>query len=166
MATQNLLQRLDTAEDTTGSSADASNRRIEEVFIASAALTAGDFVSLDLSQSTASDIALHVDLLDADDACPVGVVIADAAQGENVRVCIRGVIEAKVDGSGVSIAVGDALFVGSDAGIAKNKKFRTDLGDGTGTTTGNVDPVQAVAAIALEASTASESIKVFVVNNF
>ena len=166
MATQNLLQRLDVAADTTGSSVDTSNRRIEEVFIASAALTEGDFVSLDLSQSTASDIALHVDLLDAADACPVGVVIADAAQVENVRVCIRGVIEAKVDGSSVNIAIGDALFVGTAAGKAENKKFRTDLGDGTGTTTGNVDPVQAVAAVALEASTADETIKVFVVNNF
>ena len=166
MATQNLLQRLDKAADTTGSSVNASNRRIEEVFIASAALTAGDFVSLDLSQSTASDIALYVDLLDAADACPIGVVIAAAGAGETVRVCIRGVIEAKVDGSAVNIAIGDALFVGSAAGKAENKKFRTDIGDGTGTTTGAIAPVQAMAAVALEASSADNAIKVFVVNNF
>ena len=55
MATQNLLQRLDVAADTTGSSVDASNRRIEEVFIASEAITAGDFVTLDLAQSDDSD---------------------------------------------------------------------------------------------------------------
>ena len=116
MATQNLLQRLDAAADTTGSSANASDRRIEEVFVASAAITEGDFVSLDLSQTTDSDIALFVDLLDSADACPVGVALADAASGENVRVCIRGVVEAKVDASSINLAVGDALFVGSAAG--------------------------------------------------
>ena len=38
MATQNLLQRLDAAAETTGSSVNASDRRIEEVFVASAAI--------------------------------------------------------------------------------------------------------------------------------
>ena len=60
MATQNLLQRLDAAADTTGSSVNASDRRIEEVFVASEAIAAGDFVTLDLSKSDDSDKALHV----------------------------------------------------------------------------------------------------------
>ena len=51
MATQNLLQRLDVAADTTGSSSNASDRRIEEVFIAVEAISLGDAVSLDMSQN-------------------------------------------------------------------------------------------------------------------
>ena len=96
MATQNLLQRLDTAEDTTGSSTNASNRRIEEVFIASEAITAGDFVCLDLSKSDDSDKILFVKKLNttAITSLGVGVAIATVAADENVRVCIRGMISA------------------------------------------------------------------------
>lgn len=155
MATQNLLQRLDKAADTTGSSADASDRRIEEVFIAGAALSAGDFVSLDMTQVTDSDIALYVQKVDsADYLCPVGVVIADADAGANVRVCVRGVIEANVSGVSIAIAAGDSLFIGGTAGVGFAK---TDA-DGT-----HVKPQMAVA---LEASTAAEAIKVYVCNNF
>lgn len=155
MATQNLLQRLDNAANTTGSSADASDRRIEEVFIALGALSAGDFVSLDPGQATASDIALYVQKVDsADYLCPVGVVIADADEGANVRVCVRGVIEANVDGSSPNIAAGDSLFIGGTAGVGFAKT------DATG---GNLKPAMAVA---LEASTAAEAIKVYVSNNF
>ena len=118
MATQNLLQRLDPAAETTGSSVNASDRRIEEVFVASEAITAGDLVCLDLSQSDDSDKALFVKKLTAtavSNLC-VGVAIAAAAEGENVRVCIRGMISANVT---TGVAQGDRLTASSTSGRAE-----------------------------------------------
>ena len=108
MATQNLLQRLDKAADTTGSSVDASDRRIEETFVAAEAIAAGDFVTLDLNQSDNSDKALFVKKLTstAISSLGVGVAIKAAADGEAVRVCIRGMIAANV---ATGIAQGDRL---------------------------------------------------------
>ncbi len=132
MATQNLLQRLDTAEDTTGSSTNASNRRIEEVFIASEAITAGDFVCLDLSKSDDSDKILFVKKLNttAITSLGVGVAIATVAADENVRVCIRGMISANV-ASGV--VQGDRLVSSSTAGRAEvAPSYRSDQKEGSG----------------------------------
>jgi hypothetical protein len=117
MATQNLLQRLDVAEDTTGSSADASNRRIEEVFICaeSTGISSGDAVALDMSQTSDSDKALKVVQAtdNATDRLFVGVALEDAVDGANIRVCIRGFVEANVSGSTLA---GSLLQVGSTAG--------------------------------------------------
>ena len=132
MATQNLLQRLDVAADTTGSSTDASNRRIEEVFIASEAITAGDFVCLDLSKSDDSDKILFVKKLNttAITSLGVGVAIATVAADENVRVCIRGMISANV-ASGV--VQGDRLVSSSTAGRAEvAPSYRSDQKEGSG----------------------------------
>ena len=98
MATQNLLQRLDSAADTTGSSVDASNRRIEEIFIAAEDISAGDFVTLDLNQSDNSDKVLFVKKLTstAISSLGIGVAIDAASSGENIRICIRGMIAANV----------------------------------------------------------------------
>ena len=132
MATQNLLQRLDQASETTGSSVDASNRRIEEVFIASEAITAGDFVCLDLSKSADSDKILFVKKLNttAITSLGVGVAIATAAAGENVRVCIRGMISANV---ATGVAQGDRLVSSSTAGRAEvAPSYRSDQKEGSG----------------------------------
>ena len=163
MATQNLLQRLDVAADTTGSSVDASNRRIEEVFIASEAITEGDFVTLDLSQSDDSDKLLKVAQLDnaafSSNHC-VGVAIADAAAGENVRVCLRGIIEANV---ATGSTEGKYLMSSSTAGRAAiATQFLTDS-DGTGTDV--LADVPQMFAYALEDAT-SNSAKVFVIPQF
>jgi hypothetical protein len=155
MATQNLLQRLDQASETTGSSVDASNRRIEEVFIASEAITAGDFVCLDLSKSADSDKVLFVKKLNttAITSLGVGVAIATAAKDANVRVCIRGMISANVVST---VAQGDRLVSSSTAGRAEvAPEFRTDLGDGTGTTTGTVAQQRSILAVAVSIATAN-----------
>ena len=132
MATQNLLQRLDSAEDTTGSSTNASNRRIEEVFIASEAITAGDFVCLDLSKSADSDKILFVKKLNttAITSLGVGVAIATVAADENVRVCIRGMISANV---ATGVVQGDRLVSSSTAGRAEvAPSYRSDQKEGSG----------------------------------
>ena len=133
MATQNLLQRLDQASETTGSSVDASNRRIEEVFIASEAITAGDFVCLDLSKSADSDKILFVKKLNsgaAGTSLGVGGAIATAAEDANVRVCIRGMISANV---ATGVAQGDRLVSSSTAGRAEvAPSYRSDQKEGSG----------------------------------
>ncbi len=148
MATQNLLQRLDQASETTGSSVDASNRRIEEVFIASEAITAGDFVCLDLSKSADSDKVLFVKELTATAATNlcVGVAITTAAIGENVRVCIRGMISANV---ATGVAQGDRLVASSTAGRAEKYADQTIEESGSATVTVSFKPIVAF-AVALE----------------
>ncbi|MBM74819.1 MAG: hypothetical protein CMK59_05425 [Proteobacteria bacterium] len=135
MATQNLLQRLDSAADTTGSSVDASNRRIEEIFIAAEDISAGDFVTLDLNQSDNSDKVLFVKKLTstAISSLGIGVAIDAASSGENIRICIRGMIAANV---ATGIAQGDRLVSSSSAGRAeKAPEFLTVTGGaGAGTT--------------------------------
>lgn len=165
MATQNLLQRLDAAADTTGSSVDTSDRRIEEIFMASEAITAGDFVTLDLSQSDNSDKALFVKKLTstAISSLGIGVAIKTADEGESVRVCIRGMISANV---ATGIAQGDRLVSSSSAGRAeKAPEFRTDLGDGTGTTAGVVAQQAYIVAFAVSAEAANAA-TVYVLPNF
>lgn len=163
MATQNLLQRLDVAADTTGSSVDVSNRRIEEVFIASEAITAGDFVTLDLAQSDDSDKLLKVAQLDtaafSSNHC-VGVAIANAAIGENVRVCIRGIIEANVATGSTEGKYLMSSSTGGRAAIAT--QFLTDS-DGSGSQT--LADLPQMFAYALEDAT-SNSAKVFVIPQF
>lgn len=112
-----LLQRLDSAADTTGSSVYASNRHVEEVFLASEAITVGDVVCLDLSQTADPDKLLFVKKgTDIGTAAAtgllVGVAIATVASGENVRVLCRGIISANV---ATGVAAGNRL-VGSATG--------------------------------------------------
>ena len=115
MATQNLLQRFDTAEDTTGSSSNVSDRRIIEVFIASESITAKDAVALDMSQTTDADKALKVvQCTDNNtDKLFVGVALESATAGQTVKVVIRGFVEANVAGATVE---GSYLQAGATAG--------------------------------------------------
>lgn len=143
MATQNLLQRLDTAANTTGSSADASDRRIEEVFIAAEAITLGDAVALDMAQTADSDKALKVVKADsgtATDKLCIGIALADVSAGDNLRVCIRGFCEANVDGA---TAAGDLLQIGSTAGRLAVRTVAVDEG---GVATFDLYPIVAIAA--------------------
>lgn len=171
MATQNLLQRLDAAAETTGSSVNASDRRIEEVFVASEAIAAGDFVTLDLSKSDDSDKALHVKkLTDSVTAsitslC-VGVAIAAAAAaGDNIRICVRGMISANV---ATGVAQGDRL-VGSSTGgrAAVAPSYRSDQKEGSGGAgAGAVTQQQHIVAVAVSASGGTNVATVYVVPNF
>lgn len=153
MATQNLLQRLDVAADTTGSSVDASNRRIEETFIAAEAVSAGDFLCLDLSQSDDSDKALKVkkatDVATAvNTGLCVGVCIADADADAAVRVLLRGIIDDANVATGA--AAGSSLIPSSTAG-------RCDAATATDTAK--------IVAYSLEAAT-SNTAKVYVFPQF
>lgn len=159
MATQNLLQRLDAAADTTGSSDNASDRRIEEVFIAAADITAGQAVSLDYTQGTDSDIALKVKPTDAGGAklyfC-VGIALEDAVSGAAVRVCIRGICDASVAAATVA---GDLLQAGTVVGELAIRQVSVDEG---GAATFTLLPIVAVAT---EADTAGIA-TVYVLPNF
>jgi hypothetical protein len=144
MATQNLLQRLDVAADTTGSSADASNRRIEEVFICAEELgiSSGDAVSLDMSQTSDSDKALKVVKSDSgtdlDKLC-IGIALEDAVDGANIRVCIRGFCEANVH---ADTSEGDLLQIGATAGRLDVRTVAVDEG---GSATFSLFPIVAIA---------------------
>lgn len=98
MATNTLLQRLDPAADTTGSSVAASHRRQVEDFLAGGAITAGAWVSLDYSK-TGADRALYVRVEDTSGGAVaigvpvVGVALEAAASGDRVRVVVAGYVE-------------------------------------------------------------------------
>lgn len=166
MATQNLLQRLDPASQTTGSSTDVSDRRIEEVFIASEAITAGDFVCLDLDKANASDKALYVKKLTvtAVSSLGIGVAIVTAAIDANIRVCIRGMISANVD---AAVAQGDRLVgsaVSGQAAVAPS--YRSDQKEGSGGAgAGAVTQQASIIAVAATVAVANVA-TVFVVSNF
>lgn len=149
MSTNTLINYLES-----GSGVDTSNRNQTESFLAGEAIAEGALVALDLSQTDAADQMLFVKECDATDACPIGVALAAADEGGKVRVCIKGVVDMKVDGTSVNIAVGDALFPSAAAGVGAAKT------DATGA---NITPY---AAVALEASTTAESISVYVCKNF
>ena len=167
MATQNLLQRLDKAADTTGSSVDASNRRIEETFIAAEDISAGDFVTLDLNQSDDSDKALYVKKLTATaiSSLGIGVAIEAAAEGDAIRICIRGIISANVDNG---INQGERLIGSSTAGRAVvATSYRSDQKEGSGGPgAGAVTQQEHIVAIAVSASGGTNVAKVYVLPNF
>lgn len=144
MATQTLIQYLETSQtDGFGASVPvglaAMNRRQTEVFLAGEALDAGDWVALDLT--AASDEVASITIAKADSnkgagagvtsqaSIVVGVVLGPASErdddgsggvvsGGQASVCIRGICEAKTDGTGTAIAQGDVLKVDTAAGKA------------------------------------------------
>ena len=149
MATQSLIQYLETSQtDGFGASVPvglaAMNRRQTEVFLAGEALDAGDWVALDLT--AASDEVASITIAKADSnkgagagvtsqaSIVVGVVLGPASErdddgsggvvsGGQASVCIRGICEAKTDGSGVAIAQGDVLTADSTAGKAVKAEY-------------------------------------------
>ena len=167
MATQNLLQRLDPASQTTGSSVNVSDRRIEEVFIASEAISAGDFVCLNLDKSDDSDKALHVKKLTVTpiSSLGIGVAIASAPAGENIRVCIRGMVSANVD---TGINQGDRLIGSSTGGRAVvAPSYRSDQKEGSGGSGAGAVTQQAhIVALAVSASGVTNVATVYVLPSF
>ena len=141
MATQNLLQRLDVAADTTGSSVDVSDRRIIEVFVAAGTIVAGDCVAFDLSQSDNSDKVLKVvqsNISAGATILGVGIALEAASSGDTVKVCIRGIASANVD---TGVAAGNRLQVGTTAG---RLFVAADIDEG-GSATVNQLPIIAIA---------------------
>tara|TARA_R100000742_G_C4275014_1_gene95246 strand:+ start:1417 stop:1881 length:465 start_codon:yes stop_codon:yes gene_type:complete len=153
MATQNLIQRLDSANKET------MNRAQYEYFLATSAITAGQTVSLDAAK-TDSDRALYVlpaDVDAADTSFPVGIAFGAAAAGEKVKVCIGGYFEG-ADVSGTT-AKGSLLQIGSTAG---RLEVRTTAVNEGGAATFNLLPI---VALALEADTANKA-DVYIINSF
>jgi hypothetical protein len=186
MATNTLIQKL-FASDETGVGEDSnavSNRQQIEKFRASEVITAGATVSLDVSQTSNGLRGLVVAEADADDYAPVGIyqgynsmdeaaVIAgtitpqDAAAGDFIDIVIRGIVEeALTKGDVVGIDAGDRLTMSTDGKLIKVDSYRTDLGDGTGTTTGAVTQSPHVVAIAMEDQTADSKTRVLVLKSW
>ena len=97
MATNNLLQRMDPASLTTGSSNDTSNRRQIERFIASEAIAAGDVVAFDTSK-TGPDRVLYVtkaELITNGNGLAIGAADTAAGANEELNVVIAGYAEVK-----------------------------------------------------------------------
>jgi hypothetical protein len=151
MATASTLQYLESS-DSAGTSygVTPSNRRVVETFIASGAIAQGAWVSLDLGKSADGDKSLFVVEADTNEAgdpeAVIGVAIEGgaAAAGDRVQVQIAGLVDAKVDGSSPNIAIGDALFASTAAGVA------VALTDATG---GNVKGVIGTACEAASGAT-------------
>lgn len=126
MATSTLIQYLETERfgSLPGDPAEAvpvsaMDRRQTETFLASAAIAAGDVVSLDNTKSADGDKAIFVlpadgNALPTPFICPVGVALAAAAEGEKVEVCVRGVCEASVS---AGPALGAVLTFGNTSGV-------------------------------------------------
>ena len=171
MATNTLIQKL-FASDETGVGEDSnavSNRQQIEKFRATEAITAGALVALDVSQTSNGLRGLCVAEADGTDYIPVGVYAGtdDAASGDFIDIVIRGIVEkALTKGDVVNIAAGDRLTMSTDGKLVKVDSYRTDLGDGTGTTTGAVTQSPHVVAIAMEAQTADNSSRVFVLKSW
>ena len=116
MATSTLIQFLgDTVTDPSGIAGDTSHRRQTETFIAGGAITALDWVAIDASKTDA-DRLLYVTQAAAvanGNGQVIGVALAGAAAGEQVRVVTSGYVE----GANVAAAVtaGQPLVVDNTA---------------------------------------------------
>jgi hypothetical protein len=112
MATTDIINYMQAGADV-----DSMNRRKVESFISAGAIAANDVVSLDGNQAIDADVALYIVKADSDTAAtniPVGIALDSAAGvGEVVRVVVRGIAEANVNGA---TAAGDSLTTGSTAG--------------------------------------------------
>jgi len=169
MATNTLIQKLFAVDETSvgEDSSQVSNRQQIETFRCGEAISAGATVSLDVSQANNGLRAMCVSEGDAADYIPVGIAVSAGAINTFIDVTIRGIVEeAKTKGDVVAIAAGDALVVSSAGKLEKAPSYRTDLGDGTGTTTGTVLSMPVIVAIAMEAQTGDATSRVFVLNNY
>lgn len=164
MSSSDYIQKVFSADEIASStdlgqsSTQDSNRNQVEIFIASEAISAGDLVSLDLAKANNGLRLLCVKVADGTDACPVGVAVAAAAADAKVEVVIKGIVEeAKTKGDVVNIAVGDALIVNT-AG-----KLHAQAVDEGGSANFNLKPS---VAVALEATTADGTSRVYIMKNF
>lgn len=111
MATTEIINYIQPGADIA-----SMNRRKIESFIASEAIAAGDVVSLDGTKADA-DVALYVtkgDSGNAADSIPVGIALdAASAAGQQIRVVVRGIVDANVAGATVA---GNSLAISATAG--------------------------------------------------
>jgi hypothetical protein len=168
MATNTLIQKLFGADEVDVGETDAgvSNRQQIETFRCSEAIAAGATVSLDVSQTSNGLRGMVVSEADAADFIPVGIAVSAGVLDGYIDVTIRGIVEeALTKGDVVGITAGDALVISSAGKLEKAPSYRTDLGDGTGTTTGTVLVQPVIVAIAMETTAADATSRVFVLSN-
>lgn len=119
MATSTLVQFLESASD--GGTLATSNRRQIETFIAKEAILAGDSVAFDFGSTEDADVTLGVYKADGNSSpvrTPFGVALAGASAGDQVQVCISGVVDALVSDNGAAgMAVGSLLAITNTAGV-------------------------------------------------
>lgn len=118
MATSTLVQFLgDGITSPTDAAGDTSARRQVETYIAASAISKGEWVQFDNSQ-TGADRVLYVEQCAADalGGVTIGVALAAAGANEQVRVVIAGYVEDAVVTTGV--AANDPLSVDTTAGRA------------------------------------------------
>ena len=164
MSSSDYIQKIFAADEIASSvdlgqsSTQDSNRNQVEIFVASEAIAAGALVSLDLAKANNGLRLLSVKEADGTDACPVGVAVTAALSGAKVEVVIKGIVEeAKTKGDVVNIAVGDALIVNTGG------KLHAQAVNEGGAATFNLKPT---VAVALEATTADGTSRVYVMKNF
>ena len=132
MSSSTLLQKLDKVTDplvsgTVGSTDGTSDRSQTEWFIAGAAISSGDWVAFDATQTAISDrvlVVLPCANVALGNALTVGVALSAAALGARVQVCIAGVcskakVVAGVAAAGVPLAI-VANTVSAEANVAAN----------------------------------------------
>lgn len=151
-------------------SASQSARQVLEVFRAGEAITAGDAVCFDFSQSTIAQMFGVVKKLDsggANTSVFCGIAAESAASGAFVKVVVEGLApDANVDGA---TAKGDYLILSSTAGRLEPQGQVQLVVNGSGAlTTSGLSPVSQTVevggnvgaikcAIALEADTANRA---------
>ena len=120
MATSTLLQKLFASDEGASVGADSvlvSNRRQVETFIASEAISDGDFVCLDLAKSTDGEKLLYIKKLNSGAGATVlAIGVADEAigSGEQGTVVIKGF---KKDANvATGAAIGERIVGTSTAG--------------------------------------------------
>lgn len=157
MATSTLIQSLD-LKDSAGSAVGAtpSNRRQTEIFIAGAAISAGDWVSFDTSKSGAARVATVVKTTAVEgQANVVGVALrAATAAGDKVEVVISGYVEGAAVVNGV--ASGSAL---TTSGVTAGRALKYDA---SAVAQKNASPC----GLTLEASVAANTCTVWVYKQF
>jgi hypothetical protein len=144
MATSTLIQYLESA------TSEVSHRSEVETFLAGGAITAGDWVSLDTSQS-GLDRALYVTeaaaVATVGNANVIGVALETVAAGANVRVCTAGYCaSASVAGATVagSSLVGPTGVAGQAAIEVPGTTSGKVCGVGLGAAVANLAPVLVV----------------------
>tara|TARA_Y100000034_G_scaffold133869_1_gene200726 strand:- start:866 stop:1342 length:477 start_codon:yes stop_codon:yes gene_type:complete len=152
MATSTLIQFLDSS---TGVTAATSNRRQVETFLAGGAITAGDWVFFDVSQ-TGADRVLYIVQSPASGAIPVqsgmaiGVALDSGVAGDKIDVVVGGYHAAANCDAG--IAIGATVTQGTvagrcapseyvETGVPANYASPTPIGLTLGAVVANVGPV-------------------------
>lgn len=114
MATSRNIQYIGSDGSGVLSDGDLSSRRQVETFLAGAAITAGEWVILDLSKSADLQCVYVVKApASSVSAAVMGVALADAASGARVDVVVRGYAASATVNT--STAAGNALFCGGTA---------------------------------------------------